>query len=78
MLIGGYGNRMLNGSNVLAILYELGGDMSEIEICSFCSDNAEKDCLFIKADGVVICEECVNLCVEIITAKKQEKLNKST
>lgn len=42
--------------------------MSGTLYCSFCGKTAAEVALLIRGPGVNICNECVDLCVQIVTA----------
>ena len=46
--------------------------------CSFCGKSQKQVIKLIAGPGVYICDECIELCIEIIDEEKVEKDRKST
>ena len=49
-------------------------DSSQALKCSFCGKSQKQVIKLIAGPGVYICDECIELCVEIIDEEKVEKL----
>ena len=49
-------------------------DSSQALKCSFCGKSQKQVIKLIAGPGVYICDECIELCVEIIEEEKVEKL----
>ena len=52
-------------------------DSSQSLKCSFCGKSQKQVIKLIAGPGVYICDECIELCVEIIEEEKVEKLKVS-
>ena len=52
-------------------------DSSQALKCSFCGKSQKQVIKLIAGPGVYICDECIELCVEIIEEEKVEKLETS-
>ena len=50
-------------------------DSSQALKCSFCGKSQKQVIKLIAGPGVYICDECIELCVEIIEEEKVEKLD---
>ena len=50
-------------------------DSSQVLKCSFCGKSQKQVIKLIAGPGVYICDECIELCVEIIEEEKVEKLD---
>ena len=50
-------------------------DSSQALKCSFCGKSQKQVIKLIAGPGVYICDECIELCVEIIVEEKVEKLD---
>ena len=53
-------------------------DSSQALKCSFCGKSQKQVIKLIAGPGVYICDECIELCVEIIEEEKVEKLETSS
>ena len=51
-------------------------DSSQALKCSFCGKSQKQVIKLIAGPGVYICDECIELCVEIIEEEKVEKLER--
>jgi len=53
-------------------------DSSQALKCSFCGKSQKQVIKLIAGPGVYICDECIELCVEIIEEEKVEKVAEDT
>ena len=54
-----------------------GGDSKNTLYCSFCGKSQHEVRKLIAGPTVFICDECVNLCMDIIGDRKSTRLNSS-
>ena len=41
-------------------------------LCSFCGKHVDEITILIQGPGVTICDECIQLCVEVVMRKHRE------